>query len=279
MDATNRDEVLAWIATHHWIVVNSSAGKDSQAMLDYVVELARDAGVAHRLVVVHADLGRVEWDGTRELAEEQAAHYGARFEVVRRPQGDLLDHIRNRGKFPSSTARYCTSDHKRGQVSRLHTQLAKEARAAGVEGQVRILNCMGFRSQESPARAKRVPIETDARNTNGRRLVVNWLPIHDWLEPQVWARIAQAGTRHHPAYDLGMPRLSCCFCIFAPREALMIAGKANPELLAEYVNLEREIGHQFRGQPGKKGSLALAEIADALERGEDLGDVTTWGNQ
>lgn len=269
------------LTTFDWIVINSSAGKDSQAMLDYVAQLAREADVADRVVVVHADLGRVEWDGTKELAEEQAAHYGFRFEVFKRPQGDLLDHIRSRGMFPSSTTRFCTSDHKRGQIGKLHTQLAKESREAGVTGrQVRILNCMGFRAEESSARAKRPVIEIDKRNTNGRREVTNWLPIHDWLEPQVWECIKASGVRYHHAYDLGMPRLSCCFCIFAPKAALMVAGKANPELLAEYVAVEKEIGHQFRGQPGKKGSVSLFEIAEALERGEDVAaQINEWGNQ
>ncbi len=64
------------LATYHWIVLNSSAGKDSQAMLDYVVELSDQAGLPRsRLIVAHADLGRVEWPGTRALAEEQARHY------------------------------------------------------------------------------------------------------------------------------------------------------------------------------------------------------------
>src|ERR1700685_395219 len=45
-----------------WILINSSAGKDSQAMLDVVVEKADRARVPReRLVVVHADLGRGEW--------------------------------------------------------------------------------------------------------------------------------------------------------------------------------------------------------------------------
>ena len=43
-------------------------------MLDYVVELADTADVPRaRLVVAHADLGRVEWPGTRQLAEVQRA--------------------------------------------------------------------------------------------------------------------------------------------------------------------------------------------------------------
>ena len=61
------------LTRYHWIVLNSSAGKDSQAMLDYVAELADHAKLSRaRLIVAHADLGRVEWPGTRELAQEQA---------------------------------------------------------------------------------------------------------------------------------------------------------------------------------------------------------------
>jgi hypothetical protein len=95
------------LADYDIILINSSAGKDSQAMLDYVYSLAVAEDVADRITVVHADLGRAEWSKTKELAAEQAAHYGARFEVVSRPQGDLLDHIQQRRMFPSSSARYC----------------------------------------------------------------------------------------------------------------------------------------------------------------------------
>ena len=71
------------LGSYDVILVNSSAGKDSQAMLDYIVELA-GAALRDRIVVVHCDLGRVEWQGTRELAEAQARYYGVRFEVVKR---------------------------------------------------------------------------------------------------------------------------------------------------------------------------------------------------
>lgn len=67
-----------------------------------------------------------------------------------------------------------------------------------------------------------------------------------------------------------MPRLSCCFCIFAPRVALLLAGKHNSELLAEYVRVEREIGHSFRLE------LPLAEVQRALEEGEEPGSIQSW---
>lgn len=233
------------------VLVNSSAGKDSQAMLTYVVALADAQSVDRdRIVVVHADLGRVEWAGTRDLAEEHAAHYELRFEVVRRDKGDLLEQIEARGMFPSSTARYCTSDQKTSQVAKLITRLVAEAE---LRRPMRILNCLGIRAQESPARAKKVPFGPD-KASNGKRHVDRWLPIFDWSAEQVWATIRASGLRHHPAYDAGMPRLSCVFCVLAGERELILAARLNPALAREYVELEERIGHTFQAK------LSMEEI-------------------
>ena len=226
---------------YDFIVINSSAGKDSQAMTDYVCNMAKSQGVLNRCVMVHADLGRVEWNGTKELAVEHAAHYGIRFEVVKRELGDLLTQIEKRGMFPDNKNRYCTSDQKRAQCYKLLTQLVSE-KTHGFSGwrPIKILNCMGFRAEESPARAKRPSFMRDGMASNGKRHVDTWLPIHTWKVGKVWEVIKASGVRYHAAYDLGMPRLSCCFCIFSPRSALMLAGKHNPELLAEYVSGRKE---------------------------------------
>jgi 3'-phosphoadenosine 5'-phosphosulfate sulfotransferase (PAPS reductase)/FAD synthetase len=257
------------LKSYDLIIVNTSAGKDSLAMLDYVHTLATAEGVADRLVAVHADLGRVEWQGTRELAETQAEFFGVRFEAVARPQGDLLEHVKERGKWPSSTTRYCTSDHKRGQVGKVITALANERYRYKP---VRVLNCMGFRAQESDARAKREVLSRDTRQTGAgtKKVVDTWLPILAWTEADVWTAIKASGAPYHPAYDLGMPRLSCVFCIFAPKAALVLAGKHNPELLAEYVQVEQEIGHRFTVK------LSMAEVAQAVASGENTGEMTSW---
>lgn len=243
------------LASFDWIVINTSAGKDSEVMLDEVVRLATEAGVLDRVVAVHADLGRVEWKGTRALAERQVARYGIRMEVVSRPQGDLLDQIEKRGMFPSSSARYCTSDHKRGQVRKLFTKLTDEFRAGLITPRrCRILTCMGLRSEESPARAKSPELEIDRPASNGKREVTEWLPIKDWTTEQVWAHIHEHGLEYHPAYDLpGVSRLSCVMCVLAGDEQVRAGIKHNPELAQEYADLETRIGHKF----GAKRSIAV----------------------
>jgi 3'-phosphoadenosine 5'-phosphosulfate sulfotransferase (PAPS reductase)/FAD synthetase len=261
------------LTSYDVLLVNSSAGKDSQAMMTHVVKLAQEQGVSNRLVVVHCDLGRVEWEGTAELAEEQAKHYSLRFLKVTRPQGDLLTQVEQRKMWPSSTARYCTSDHKRGQVHKVLTMLTDEVRAAkGTTAPVRILNMLGLRAEESPARAKKTPFVNDKAASNGKRTVDTWYPIFDWKVGQVWSTIKESGVRYHKAYDLGMPRLSCCFCVLASKNDLLIAGKHNRALLDEYVAVEQRIGHTF------KKSLPILQIREELDLGvEPTGDMMGCG--
>jgi 3'-phosphoadenosine 5'-phosphosulfate sulfotransferase (PAPS reductase)/FAD synthetase len=210
------------LSVYQVVLINTSAGKDSLAMLDHVYSVAVARGVTDRLQAVHCDLGRMEWAGTRELAEKQCARYGVPLHVISRSQ-DLLSHVEQRGMWPSSTTRYCTSDHKRAQVSKVITRLVNDHIAEyGVH--VHVLNCMGLRAQESSARAKKAPFERNEYLSNRKRTVDNWLPIHEWTESQVWDLIRSKGLPYHYAHDLGMPRLSCVFCIFAPREALLLAG-------------------------------------------------------
>jgi len=254
------------------IVVNTSAGKDSLAMLSIIAEQAEKEGVLDRVVAVHADLGRVEWAGTKELAQRQAAAHGVRFVVAERTINDLLDHVEAHGKWPSNNQRYCTSDHKRAPIQKAFTHMVNEWRSVGYDRTCYILNCMGMRADESPARAKKETFTEVGYGSNGKRQISDFLPIHHLTEADVWKRIHSQGlsTLVHRAYGLGMPRLSCCFCIFAPKAALVLAGKHNPELLDEYVRVEKKIGHTFRQ------NLSMAEVQKAVENCEAPVEVTDW---
>ncbi len=122
------------LASYDIVEISSSGGKDSLAMKVYVAGLLREAGLLYRGVVVHADLGRVEWPGTPELVKRQCAVLGLRFVKVKRPQGDLLEHVEKLGKWPMPTQRFCTADHKRGQIIRAFTGLADEVRSTWPAG-------------------------------------------------------------------------------------------------------------------------------------------------
>ncbi len=213
--------------------------------------------------------------GTKELAEEHARHYGLRIELVRRELGDLLVQIEQRGKFPDKQNRFCTSDHKTSQVEKLITRLAWEHRERlGWRAhsrdprapRVRVLNCLGFRSEESPDRAKQ-PVFCLQTSTSVRT-VDRWLPIHDWTVSQVWDRIRDSGVPYHYAYDLGMSRLSCRFCVLAWKKDLLISARYNPELAAEYLRVERKIGHRFKRDLSLEEIVTLAGLPDLEPGGE-----------
>ncbi|HEX5116013.1 MAG TPA: phosphoadenosine phosphosulfate reductase family protein [Pseudonocardiaceae bacterium] len=245
------------LAAYDVILVNSSGGKDSQAMLDEVCALASAAGVLHRVTVLHCALGHVEWPGTSELARTQAEHYGVRYEERHREQGLLLDQVRRRGRWPSSSARYCTSDQKRGPARKFITQLVAEL--GDLHRPARVLNCMGLRAEESRARLKKPRLSRDEAASSSRRTIDTWLPIHDWTEGQVWQRIHASGVPYHSAYDQGMTRLSCSLCVLASRADLVRAAQLRPALAAEYAELETEIGHRFRND------MSMADIITAAE--------------
>lgn len=241
------------ITAYDIILINSSAGKDSLAVLDHVVKLADAAGVLRKVVVVHCDLGRVEWAGTRDLAQRQAERYGVRFEVVKRDR-DLLHQLEHeRFMWPDMARRWCTSDQKTAQVKKLMTKLVREK---GLPRRVRILNVLGIRADESPKRAKMAAFSKDEATNLTKRDVDRWYPIHEWSADQVWAYIRSHELEYHPAYDLGMPRLSCVFCVFASEAALTLAAQHNPELGAEYARIEIKLGHKFRRD------LSIADVVE-----------------
>lgn len=220
-------------------VINHSGGKDSQCM--YL--LLRDLIPADQLVVVHATLGEVEWQGTIEHI--QATIGDSEFHVCRNVRKDFLSMVEQRGKFPSNSCRQCTSDLKRDPIATLVRGLCR------AKGKTKIVNCMGLRAQESPARAKKETFKISKRFTTAGRTWFEWLPIHDLSIDQVFETIAAKGQKPHWAYACGMSRLSCSFCILASAGDLTRAAQLRPELYAKYVALEKKIGHtlQMSGLP------------------------------
>ncbi|WP_051853513.1 phosphoadenosine phosphosulfate reductase family protein [Streptomyces sp. NRRL S-146] len=260
-----------------WVLLNSSGGKDSQAMKSYVVSLAAAAGALHKVVVVHADLADIEWEGTASLAREQSFMLNVpRFEVVQ-AQGDLLARVAARyaklkakalaeGKpvapaWPSASARWCTSDLKRGPIRRLMTRLTDERRH--LRRPVRILNCLGQRAAESPHRQKLAPVEIDRPASNGKRHITTWRPIHHWSDRAVWAEIARSGLPYHEAYDWGMSRLSCSFCVLGCESDLVIAARRRPDKAAEYAAMETAVERDFKAKLSMREIIARAAALEA----------------
>lgn len=228
-------------------VINHSGGKDSQAMFDYVRSLVP----ANQIVVVHADLPEVEWEGVQDHIRTTIGDTPLHICRARRT---LLQMIAERGMFPSPSNRQCTSDLKRGPIERTIRQISKET------GNKLIVNCMGMRAQESSGRAKLTTIKPSISNSKAGRWWFDWLPIHSWTTEQVFTRIKAAGQKPHWAYAAGMTRLSCCFCIMASKADLTTAARLNPELYRRYVELEHSTGQTMLMPDKKHGRKTLEQV-------------------
>lgn len=247
------DQIEALIARGALFVVNHSGGKDSQAMFAYVAALVPAA----QIVVVHADLGRVEWAGAQEHIR---ATVGDTPIHVCRARRDLLQMVAERGMFPSPSQRQCTSDLKRGPIEKTIRGLVEARRALGLPGADIVVNCMGMRAEESPGRAKLDSFKFSERNSKAGREWYDWLPIQDWLVGDVFAEIRAAGQEPHPVYAQGMSRFSCCFCVMASEHDLRTAARLNPSLYREYVELERSTDQVMLMPSKTKGRRTLEQV-------------------
>ncbi len=256
------EQIIDLIARGALFVINHSGGKDSQAM--YL--LLRGLVPAAQRVIVHADLGAVEWAGA--VDHITATTDGDPLRVCRSRRG-LLQMIEERGMFPSPKQRECTSGLKRDPIQKVIRHLTYERKAAGLAAWGLIVNCMGMRAQESSGRKKLASFELNDRNSKADREWYDWLPIHAWTEDEVFAKIARAGQQPHAVYALGMTRFSCCFCIMASEKDLRTAARLatqhpellnDPDLYRKYVGLERSTGQVMMMPSKTKGRLTLEQI-------------------
>jgi DNA sulfur modification protein DndC len=279
-----RSQMQSLIARGALFVINHSGGKDSQAMYLHLREIVP----ASQRVLVHADLGAVEWAGAVDHIARTTE--GERIHTCR-ARRNLLEMVAERGMFPSPSQRQCTSDLKRGPIERTIRALVenrvaaflgletsaetrrkanKRGRAAAIDaGAGLIVNCMGLRAEESTKRKKMVPFKFNKANSKAGREWYDYLPIHSWTEHAVYQRIALAGQSPHIIYSLGMKRFSCVFCMMAPEEQLRLAARLarerpellnDPDLYRKYVALERSTGQVMLMPSKKHGRRSLEQV-------------------
>lgn len=209
------------------LVINFSGGKDSCAMLHYLCTRYPN----HKKHVVFADTGW-EHKGTEQWCRDIVSRYGLELHVVRSSTKDFFSMVRHRRMFPGMQTRQCTSDLKRGPI------------AKWIRNNVRskvIINCLGIRADESTSRAKQKRLVRNKTETNGKRTVWNWLPIHDWPEQTVYEYLESNGIPLHPVYSF-LRRFSCRVCIYMTIQDLKQVKANDPEAIRIIAETEKEIG-------------------------------------
>lgn len=267
------------------LVVNTSGGKDSDAMLTEIWSWVHRHHISSdRIYVITADLERNEWSFTLpHIQRFTQSLTGKQVLVVRRPQGDVLQmwedryhRLQEQGRtttpfWSSASQRYCTSGAKRAQIDKAIIQLFPE--------DYTVINCIGLRAEESLRRSRAKPLTYKKRSPTAptrNRHVYNWLPIHGWSLRDVWQTLGwtleeltllqedvrkrvtpgdyqalmsvcqEWGYHWNPAYALGNTRQSCSLCVMASQSDLQNGIRWNPDHFRDISKLERRTGFSFQ---------------------------------
>lgn len=217
------------------IFVNHSGGKDSQAMMAHLIAL----GLSDKLVVVHADLGEMEWEPMHNFIAKNA--FGKEVTVVQ-PKLSFFDLCRKYARLPAGNARFCTDQLKTKPIGAWIREYCEKNNIT------RAVNAIGIRAEESPSRALKEPFKLSKKLSLVKKglMIHEWFPIFDFKLADIWLVIKAAGQEPHPIYSQGFSRLSCVFCVFGRINEHQKAAKMRPELYQKMVALEKELGRSIR---------------------------------
>lgn len=277
-------EVEQLIAGDGVVACGVSGGKDGAAAAIAVARYLDAIGHQGPRILIHSDLGEVEWTDSLPACERLAEHLGWELLIVRRNAGDMLARWETRWSnnvqryqdlscvkliLPWSTPsmRFCTSEGK--------TDVITSALKKRFKGQA-IINVAGIRREESTARSK-MPVSGNCSKLQQRNAAgVNWHPIIDYTLGDVLTIIASESLALHDAYTKwGMTRVSCAFCIMSSIADLNAASSCpdNFDLLRKMVGLEVRSTFAFQGDrwlgdlaPRVLGEDLLRRVAQAKER-------------
>jgi 3'-phosphoadenosine 5'-phosphosulfate sulfotransferase (PAPS reductase)/FAD synthetase len=280
-DVAVTSEITSLLEKNCIVAIGVSGGKDSDACAIAVDRYLNDIGHRGPRVLVHADLGRVEWKDSLPSCQRLARRIGWELMVVRRTAGDML--ARWQGRWSNNVARYedlsCvriilpwSTPSMRFCTSELKVAVITSALKKRYPGQP-IINASGIRRQESPNRAKMPVSASMAKLARKDAAGLSWNPIIEWEIDDVWRTIDGAGLERHEAYvKYGASRVSCAYCIMSTSNDLRAAASCadNVPLYIDMVTLEADSTFAFQG--GKW----LADIAPHLlpaELKDRIGDA------
>ena len=276
-DVAVTPEIMAALTAGAVVAIGVSGGKDSAATAFATTDHLDEIGHGGARVLIHSDLGRVEWRQSLPVCERLSRELGLELIVVRRERGDLLDRWQVRWEnnvrryaqlecvkliMPWSTAsmRFCTSELKTAVISRALVQRFPNQT---------ILSVAGIRRQESPKRAK-APVAKEQlklRSVTQHTYGFDWHPILEWTTQQVFEYLEQKQFPLHEAYQVyGSTRVSCCFCILSSLHDLIAAARCetNHEIYRTLVRLEAKSTFPF--QPARWLGDVAAHLLSEEER-------------
>jgi 3'-phosphoadenosine 5'-phosphosulfate sulfotransferase (PAPS reductase)/FAD synthetase len=251
-------EISALLAQNAPVAAGLSGGKDGSGAAIRLVAYLKEIGYTGEMVLIHSDLGCIEWSDSLPQCERLAKRLGLELIVTRRNSGDLMTRWEQRWDncltryvdlscvrliLPWSTPsmRFCTSELKTAQIcSTLSKRFPKQA----------IISVTGIRHDESRSRSLMPCSQAQPKLCRKDITGFNWNPIITWSTPEVYEYLAMMGEPLHEAYtDFGMTRVSCCYCIMSSGPDLVAATNCEEthEVYRRIVALEAASTFGFQG--------------------------------
>ena len=263
------------------VAMGVSGGKDSCTLAFAVNDYLNRVGHTGPRILIHSDLGRVEWKDSLPTCERLADAVGLELVTVRRRAGDMMDRWRVRWRnnlaryadlscvklilpWPTAAMRYCTSEMK--------TQVICRYLVERFPGRT-IISASGIRADESPKRAKSpvVKVQPKLKSKTFETLGFDWHPILRWKKAQVFSYLAARHFPLHEAYSVyGSSRVSCAFCFLASQGDIRASAECqdNHDIYREMCRLEIESTFSFQADNWLSDAapeLLTAEDRDELE--------------
>lgn len=160
-----------------------------------------------------------------------------------------------KGRFPSTKARFCSTELKREVIIyKLQFPLIDQG--------FKIISWQGVRADESSDRAK---LAVSDNIGNG---VTNYRPIHKWTALDCFDMHFKHGVEPNPLYKQGMGRVGCMPCIHCNKAELRQIADRFPEEIDRIENWERMVGAASR-------SLS-ATLFTSDKRGHGIRELVEW---
>ena len=209
------------------ILVQFSGGKDSQACL---IKVVNDYG-KDKVNAVFCDTG---WEHTDTYVhiESVCQQLGVKLITLKSQKyTDFVDMAIKKTRFPSTMARFCTSELK--VIPMIDYILSQDNSFIIIQG---------IRARESAARARydtecsyfKEYFNNEIKGLYHKRAVLDWCKTHDasvlrpifhWTAQEVIDYILANGQRPNPLYERGFSRVGCFPCIMCRKREIQLISK------------------------------------------------------
>lgn len=209
------------------ILVQFSGGKDSQACL---IKAVNDYG-KDKITAVFCDTGWEHQDTYKHI-ESVVKQLGVKLVTLKsKKYNDFVDMSIKKGRFPSTMARFCTSELK--VIPMIEYILLQDESFIIIQG---------IRAKESKARAGydvecsyfKEYFSDEVKNLYHKKAVREWCKAHDasvlrpifhWSAQEVIDYILANGQRPNPLYERGFARVGCFPCFMCRKREIQLISK------------------------------------------------------